>query len=204
MKSQLETSLRRSGWTAVAVLLSLVAVPSAHAWSDATSWWTAVSGYTGAYKKQYTPEPYGVVAQSVSFLEKSDDPVEILTSDGYLAGYPYYGGAHLEIKAGNQSSKKTAFPGSQYFLTAIRVCTNNKGDVTQRKIKGIEVWGKKFDSRGNVLDTKSDKKTRTNCSNWHTKVHCRTGEVMTGIRAYYNSASDGFRGISIRCSQVTW
>ncbi len=185
----------------------LVVVPMASAkdfaWSGGA--WTSVSGHTGSNSKTLKASSSHALT-SLQFWEKADDPVRIqvtvrtLCSKGRCStkslGYLQTGSA-----SGNFTSSQSVSVGAGHFVTAIQVCTTDKKQTGQNKLKGVRLWGAELKKSGELKPAGSvNEFKRTNCAKWRTKRSCASGKVATGIKGYYNT-STGFRGLSLFCSK---
>lgn len=90
--------------------------------------------------------------------------------------------------------------GADEFIHAIRVCTNG----SERRIKGIRIWSARIERDGDGWSTVPTENRRqfqrANCSTWHDKQECPPGQLVVGLKGYWDGRS--FRGLSIRCAEV--
>jgi hypothetical protein len=190
----------------VAVLVASTAAPGVALQQDAkTHVWTDVSGASGNYLDAESPPPYAV--KGAWFAERADDPVIIAVHMERLPGAtasplgnnPVY----LQLRSGwTQRSHKDVVLGD-HLVTAVQVCTNNRPEPDQRKIKGVRFWGRRATAAG-TWDTaeQSGSFERPHCRFWEARRDCPNNHFATALRGYYVDRSRGYAGIALRCTKL--
>ena len=166
--------------------------------------WTVWSGFTASNCDTTEASP-GYALTGFTWQEKGDDPVRLWVWSRKLCNGSCTGeeGSKIETTSANaMSSIKGASVAAGHYLTALQVCTTEKNDSANDKIKGIRVWGARLKGSGKLIsDPQYSEDSRTQCKKWRTKVQCAPGEVATGARDYF-SHKTGFTGLRLRCSTV--
>ena len=193
------------------VLLSAAAVATA-AWAttfetQGQGSWMSVSGYSNAHYEGYrTTSGSSYALRKLKFYEMTDDPCLIYayykTMNTADQAETFNGKGKLHLKDGWSGSMEEVDVGANHFITGIKVCTNDK-DSSKAKIKGIKLYGARLNSDGSLTQNSTPATfSRNNCKEWHSKVSCPSGQVVDGIRGYYNDKKYGFSGIAIHCSSI--
>jgi hypothetical protein len=150
--------------------------------------WTAVSGF-GSNHKSTTGASRGIY--EIGVKEKTDDPVRIIVRTTSLndlvsgADNPSSSDQALDLRNPNDSSLEKAAIGKDHALVAVQVCTNGANDTSNRKIKGLRIWGRRMTSQGKWGTQATAEFKRPNCQTWETKVSCATDTFAHRLRAYY-------------------
>jgi hypothetical protein len=208
-------------WVGVGVLVSgtALAASSSVKWSDKESHWTGVSGFTDGETEEAVIGAQGSYGEravySFAVQESGDEPCQITmfarglpqskagTGQQSIFALGTSHAAHDSYKKHCNGATKTVRVGEDFFGTAIQVCTNDKSN---NRVKGLKLWGASVDANGKLTPNSTPTEfALPNCSKWHTKVSCDTGEVITGVKGVAptkNGSTEGFSGVSIRCSKV--
>lgn len=192
-------------WLFVGILaLPSVALAKDFTHDTATHSWTAVSGYGGDFVERTFGSTLGL--RDMFFMEKFDNP-KTIEADGRTlrsvdASSPTGDRKTLEVDGGASSSTQVIDVGDTAYITAIQVCTNDKKDSFDNKLKGLKAWGATIRTDGTLqANPTAQKFERPNCEKWRTKVECPAGKVATGVRAYWQFPGRGFAGMSLRCTK---
>ena len=192
---------------ACALVVFCVVSPDASAkdfnWSGGS--WTQVTGYTATGTKTTTGWT-GYVITGFQWWEKKDDPVRIQVSARKLCSGSCSGNKTTEletgINAGNIVSVKNVATAESHYITGIQVCTTNKNNTSDNKLKGIRLWSARIKPAGKFVADPSPKSAyHAHCVKWGTIRKCASGQFVTGIKAYYGPKT-GFTGFEVRCSTV--
>lgn len=165
---------------------------------DATSP-SGISGYSGTKK---TVDPFYAVKE-IYWEEDKDDPCSI-TVEGRILSKPEEGKiANYNLcKGSGGNRKKVALTASGNYGRGVAVCTTDKKDSADNKLKGIKLYAAEVKSDGKVVTLNTyEKNEHTNCAKWHKAVYCPAGHVMNGVHVYSKDTS--FTGLGIKCAKVT-
>lgn len=111
---------------------------------------------------------------------------------------------HFEICKGSKgNTKEVQFSNSKYYLHGIGICTTDKKDSTENRLKGIRIYPTEVKDDG-TLNRMSNyvQNKHTNCNDkyWRTPVYCPTGYIASGLKVHHR---DGyFTGIGLKCRKV--
>ncbi len=168
--------------------------------------WTPVSGFSGNIKEVLADAATKALG-AMYFMEKSDDPrlvsvyQQTLVSDGEGARAGAAG--ELKLRDGAEGGTQSLDAGTSAYITAIQVCTNDRRDSSDRKIKGVRAWSAALKADGTLLPNATPAAfERNNCRQWHAKVSCAPGSVVTGVRGHSNLEERAFSGLSVRCTKL--
>ena len=164
-----------------------------------------VSGYTGK-KGDVKAVSLDWGLKTVTWYEKADKPCKLTISardlydpDKLVATSDY----ELDICGGAASNKKlVSFTDSRRnFIRGVAVCTTDKKDSSDNRLKGIKIFAAKVTTDGQVTElTTFEKNEHTNCAKWRKAVYCPAGHVAHGIQIHH---TDGyFRGLAVKCRKV--
>ncbi len=175
-------------------------------WSG--GYWLDVSGFEGEEKFSWQATANHALV-GLRWWEKEDKPYTIASyyrqlcdetqtcKDEWSDPMPY---DYSEFKSGH-----TALLNADLYVTAIQVCTTDKKNTAENRIKGIRVWGARINKEGQF--EASDKMVEaklTNCSQWRTKRSCTSGSVAIGYSVYHERQDYGaLTGIKLQCAKLT-
>jgi hypothetical protein len=189
----------------------LLAVPAAALAKDftqdtATHTWTAVSGVAGDFVAATFASDKAL--RMMFFKEKTDDPRQIDVNGQSIRSVDAGSGGStglqtLEIGGGAGGSTQVVDVGDLTYVTAIQVCTTDKKESFDDKLKGVKAWGATLRADGTLQPNPTPVKfERTNCAKWRAKVECPAGAIATALRAHYQFDKTGFSGLSLRCTKL--
>lgn len=168
--------------------------------------WSVVSGHSGEFKEVLVTKSTRALGR-MFFYEALDDLKNVavyqhtLMSDGLgKEDTGALGWLQLELTFGDHES---LYLGPSSYITAIQVCTNDKKDSNDAKVKGLRAWGVSLKADGTFSANPTPAEfQRRNCKEWKNKVSCPANAVATGIRGHYIREKKGFAGLALRCTKL--
>lgn len=168
------------------------------------------------YAEEYTVEHNSSMGIHQLIMKESNDRpcnLKIFTKpldDGEATAYSNTYGydervVSTDICSGSDSkSLSVEFINPDMYIRGIEVCTTNKSDPDNDRIKGLRIYPAKVTQDGLVTSAVGSKEdTNPNCNNnWKGAVYCPSGMIASGLRMYHND--DWYRGLSLICRQVTY
>ena len=131
---------------------------------------------------------------------------------------PYFEGLELrhveEVKLDCNGDKKLVSAiGSDSLVYKIQVCTTDKRNTHDNKLKGIKFWTRSLTYRDYKPDDKPiliNQQTpqqadhAPHCDKWHTPVQCDSGEIATRLVVHHNATGhrDWVTGLALMCKKV--
>lgn len=172
---------------------------------------TNVSGHTGTPKTVGNPSsvtPWGL--KELALGEKHDKPcyLHVLARslpDGDQTNAVLPDGT-ANLCGGNayDALRVNFADNARYFIRGLQVCTTDKADTRDNRIKGVKIYPAKVDKEtGAVSDlTSYEKVENPNCKKWHPAVYCPKGSVAVEVVGHQ---TDGiYRGLGMKCRAVTY
>lgn len=112
----------------------------------------------------------------------------------------------------NGNSKMVSSMGNDKHIYKLSVCTTDKKNSYDNKLKGLRVWSRTLTYKNYqpgqtpelIDEPTAHEALHTNCEVWHTPVACEKGEVATRLRVHYNDTGHRWwaTGISLVCKKV--
>src|SRR5947207_2246354 len=147
---------------------------------DAT--FTAVSGYAGATKLLGATGGFRGLA-AIEWFEDSDEPCKIRLNSVHVntgdVNQPELLLNGTQPRLGKQpcsspgNEKRVGFAGTNNWIHKVQVCTTDKRDSSEDKLKGIRIWPATVNDRSplaiNYGSTAQEDK-HTNCEKWRGEV----------------------------------
>jgi hypothetical protein len=96
-------------------------------------------------------------------------------------------------------------PGPGYFITGVRVCTQDVATTDQRSIRGVKLRYARIKANGTIVrqDDPFVWVNKTGCDKWEERASCPSGHIAVGFRAHKHATSGkGFRALGLVCSPV--
>ena len=164
-----------------------------------------ISGYTG--DKKVADAYYGL--KKILWEEDNDKPC-YLSAEARKLSSPDEGRlAEISICKGSAGNKKIVeLNEADHYVRGIAVCTTDKKDSSDNRLKGIKIYVAEVKSDGKVLALNAfEKNEHTNCSEWHAAVYCPAGHIANAVNVFYKggdaSGKGGyFTGLGLKCAQV--
>ncbi|NWG38511.1 MAG: hypothetical protein HXY27_00885 [Hydrogenophilaceae bacterium] len=157
---------------------------------------TTYAGIRGITWSEDKDKPCDIVVDAkelVSGRQVGDSNTAVMAKDG-----------HFEICKGSKGNTKVVeFGNSKHYVHGIGVCTTDKKDSTENRLKGIRIYPTEVKDDG-TLNRMSNyvQNKHTNCNDkyWRKPVNCPTGYIASGLRVHHR---DGyFTGIGLKCRKV--
>ena len=115
--------------------------------------------------------------------------------------------------------KQVSAPGRDQYIYKLNVCTTDKRDSKDNKLKGIRVWSRTVryqdytpGAEPILVDEPSAHEAihKPHCDRWHQAVACGAGEIATGLRVHYSAGHtplagperDWITGLSLICRKL--
>lgn len=109
--------------------------------------------------------------------------------------------------------------GVNQYIYKLQVCTTDKRDSADNKLKGIRVWSRALiyqDYKPGTKPTLVDEPTphedihKPHCDRWHEAVACDAGELATGVRVHFirghgklfSTDRDTITGLELHCRKL--
>lgn len=88
------------------------------------------------------------------------------------------------------------------FVRAIEVCTTNKKNTANDRLKGLRIIAASIDPTTGQVTSESTEESYeyARCNRWHSRVSCPSGEVAVGMRVHANGKA--IRGLELECAPV--
>lgn len=169
--------------------------------------WTAVSGDTQSDNRIVgLPDASARGMVSIRWAEAMDRPCRFIVGTKGInnaSATETYDEKFCDRDPGVGVANSVSRLGANEFITALQVMTNDKNDPSDKKVKGIRVWGRILDRRDGSLGAEQgpSEDRLPNGKDWANKVSCPQGEVATGIKVYHGHF--GARGIALACKKVS-
>ena len=149
--------------------------------------------------------------KGVTWSEDKDKPCRIEVDAKELASELVYGDSRtpavardgsFEIcsgKAGNE--KAVRFSKASYYVRGVQVCTTDKKDSDDNRLKGIRLYIADVKPDGSVTFLNNyEQDKHTNCATWRSTVSCPAGSIASGLNVHHR---DGyFTGLGLKCRKV--
>lgn len=102
-------------------------------------------------------------------------------------------------KLGNE--KRVQLSGAARYVRGVQVCTTDKKDSDDNRLKGIRLYIAEVKADGSVTALNNyEQDQHTNCVVWRTTVNCPSGHIASGVRVHHR---DGyFTGLGLKCRKV--
>jgi hypothetical protein len=180
-------------------------------WQADSHSWTAISGNAYNTPKELVATNEERALEAIAIGEEADHPCFMEAHFVPLPGSKL-GTNDKEAKAETLYASckprqvKGALVGAGNFVTALQVCTNDKKESTESRIKGLRLWGASVGSDGKLRQNLTPGEYELpNCADWKTKVSCPEGTIATGLRGSDNGTGGigSYQGIALRCSKLT-
>jgi len=160
-----------------------------------------ISGYTG--DKKVADAFYGV--KQILWEEDNDKPCYLNVQAKKLSS-PEGKVAEISICKGNAGNKKIVeLTVDNHYLRGIAVCTTDRKDSSDNRLKGIRLYAAEVEPDGKVIALNAfEKNEHTNCAKWHPAVYCPSGHIANAVYAYYKGGNKGgyFTGLGLKCAKV--
>lgn len=199
---------------------------------------TPVSGFTGRTEDLVTDGDYQGLRKIV-WGEQGDEPCGLYigtshinrgtspTSEDnmkdksvvkkYVFGVFDIKAAHIKLDCGGNMKSVSTMSYINYIYK-LNVCTTDKRDSLDNKLKGIRIWSRTLryqDYKPGSEPILTDESTphedihRPHCDRWHKPVACGVGEIATGLRVHYNEHGsisgldrDTITGLALICRKL--
>ncbi|HMH53981.1 MAG TPA: hypothetical protein VK548_27355 [Candidatus Acidoferrum sp.] len=176
---------------------------------DAT--FTPVSGYAGATKILGPTGGFrGLTA--IEWWEDSDEPCKIrLDSVNVNTGdvnQPELVLNGIQPRLGSQpcsspgNRKRVAFAGAANWIHKVQVCTTDKKDSSEDKLKGIRIWPATVNDRSPLsisYGSTAQEDKHTHCEKWRSEVACPQGKIGARLRVHHDGAETKVIGLALEC-----
>ena len=99
--------------------------------------------------------------------------------------------------------KQVSTIGNDQYIYKLQVCTTDKRNSADNKLKGIRAWSRALryqDYKPGAEPTFVNEPTphedihKPHCDRWHEAVACDAGEIATGLRVHFNSGHRSLTG----------
>ena len=149
--------------------------------------------------------------KGITWSEDKDKPCDIRVNAKELVSGLVYGDSKtaavakdgvFEICGGNPGNTKSVqFSNANYYVRGVQVCTTDKKNSDDNRLKGIRLYIAEVKSDGSVSALGNyEQDLHTNCATWRSTVTCPTGHIATGMRVHHR---DGyFTGLGLKCRKV--
>ncbi|MCU0657648.1 MAG: hypothetical protein MUF64_21015 [Polyangiaceae bacterium] len=174
---------------------------------------TGVSGRTGTEHKLGDGQFF---IYALEWSERNDDPCWFRSLGIWRnkdAGWNFSSPEHRVASCTEHpASRKTIYlqdpktaTSSSRFIRSVQVCTSEKKDSYNEKLKGIRVKSARFDPATNtfVSENAIEESYRNNCKNWEPEVTCPEGQAATAIYLQVGQVGKGtnaYNGIALQCA----
>jgi len=148
--------------------------------------------------------------QGITWSEDKDKPCEITAQARALnPAYVYEDGSTAKAPSGSRNvckgkpgnEKTVAFSNSRHYVRGVAVCTTDKQDSSDNRLKGIKLYAAEVNANGSVAALNAfEKSEHTNCKIWHPAVECSAGAIVSGLRLYEKDGA--FTGLGLKCRRV--
>lgn len=169
--------------------------------------WTAISGDTGAKSKIVGTGTDIEGVMLIGWAETSDNPCQFQVKRKTFVGQASELYERNLCGKDNRIGKTVERTGKHEYITAIQVCTTDKKDPTDNKLKGLKAWGRILDVDDASLSKEygPDEAKHTHCKKWKKKIACKSGYVANKIKVYFNTnryGKDYATGMALGCREV--
>lgn len=170
---------------------------------------TAVSGYSGHafVRAQSSTDVQGL--KGIEWWESGDMPCKLTAHTTHLnkLGPKTFSDALGSCSPGN--GKKVKLLGSFDYVYKVQVCTTDKRNSADNRLKGVRIWARtisrtnpvKFTDQATYQEVK-----HTNCAVWKPAVSCGAGKIAVGVVAHSGETNSGnnkgFTGLALVCRSV--
>lgn len=143
---------------------------------------------------------------------------ELAYQDSYVENGTLQRASAIKLDCGG-NLKEVSTIGNDQYVYKLKVCTTDKRNSADNKLKGIRVWSRALryqDYKPGAEPILVDEPTpheaihKPHCDRWHEAVACGAGEIATGVRVHYNSGHrslvgnerDTITGLELLCRQL--
>ena len=169
-----------------------------------------ISGEPGSTNESGTTDP-GFALRSIAWGESNDNPRFVRAEARKLCHGSCTGGTrHLSYLSlanhpewANQLDK-TVSVGAGRYITAIQVCMSPHSNRSDRKVKGIRLWGATISPNGDVQrqpEVREQRRFRCRANGWSERRSCMGNRVAVGLLVHRNG-SRGMTGVALQCARV--
>jgi len=165
---------------------------------------TPVSGYAGLYDDVVPGNSDYQGLMKLFWMEEADHPSEIQVTASHINTRTERT-AQLDIQPNLSpgNGKTVELTGLDDRIYKVQVCTTNKNNTANNRLKGIRIWARTINYGDPVTltsQTSGHEARHTNCNLWHTPQACEVGYIAVGLRVHNDGQS--FRGIALYCRRV--
>lgn len=103
----------------------------------------------------------------------------------------------------NGNQKGVSTQANDKYAYRLQVCTTDKRDSAENKLKGIRIWSRSLGYKDykpgaepilTSEPTPQEDSHRPHCDHWHKAVECGAGEIASGLRVHYNNEHHSMTG----------
>lgn len=137
---------------------------------------------------------------------------ELAYRGGYIENGKFHRAEYIKLDCGGDLREVSTL-GNDKYVYKLNVCTTDKRDSADNKLKGIRLWSRTLryqDYKPGDEPVFTDEPTaheaihKPHCDRWHTPVACGAGEIATGVRVHHNDwgQRDWITGLSLICRKL--
>lgn len=118
---------------------------------------------------------------------------------------------HIDLDCGG-NEKSAVLPNFDQYVYRLQVCTTDKRDTWDDKLKGVRIWSRSVrykDYKPGETPILVDESTphedihKPHCDKWHKPVQCAAGEIATGLRVHYSTKNHNpISGLALLCRKL--
>lgn len=101
---------------------------------------------------------------------------------------------------GSPSTESVELASDEQVVHAVQVCTRKTNDSRRNGLAGVRIWGSRIEMGSAMHRPQQFQAVTGDCDQWHDKLECPAGEVVSALRGHHNGTT--YTGLSVSCVKV--